>query len=162
MADQTKNYMTQEGYDQLEKTLEHFIKVKRIEVLERIKIAREFGDISENSEYDEAKREQAAIENEILEMQAQLTNAIIIDESKVDANEVRVGSNVEIEDVEKGEVFRIKLSGSYEARPLEGMISNLSPLGSAILGRKKGDTVRVNTPSGVLKYKIADILPKEQ
>lgn len=161
MADQTKNYMTQEGYEQLEKTLDHFMRVKRQEVLERIKIAREFGDISENSEYDEAKREQANIENEILEMQAQLSHAVIIDESQVDANEVRVGSNVELEDVERGEVFRVKLGGSYEAKPLEGMISNLSPLGSAILGRKKGEVVKVNTPAGILKYRIVALLPKE-
>jgi len=154
--------MTADGKKKLQERLDNYLRVKRPEISERIAQARDFGDISENSEYDEAKREQVEIEGEIREMQEQLANAEIIDEREFSLNEVRVGSRIKILDMETHEEMVFSIIGSSEADPFNGSISNVSPLGMAVLQRKKGDIVKVNTNDGVLKYKILDILPREK
>ncbi|MEI3539577.1 MAG: transcription elongation factor GreA [Alistipes onderdonkii] len=154
-----QNFMTQEGYDKLKEKLDYYLTTKRIEVSARIAAARDFGDLSENSEYDEAKREQVEVEIKIYAMQEQLAQAVIIDESLTNRNEVSMGSKVVLLDTELNETLEFVLIGSYEADPLAGKMSNISPVGSAILGKRKGYTVRVNSPDGVIEYKIMDILP---
>ncbi len=161
MAETDKqNFMTREGYNKLKEKLDYYLTTKRVEVQARIAIARDFGDISENSEYDEAKREQSEIENEIYLMQEQLANAVIIDETQTNTEEVSVGSRVKLLALEDDEELEFVIIGSYEADPLAGKISNISPVGSAILGKRKGDTVAVNTPDGVVRYKILDIMSR--
>ena len=154
-----QNFMTQEGYDKLKEKLDYYLTTKRIEVSARIAAARDFGDLSENSEYDEAKREQVEVENEIYAMQEQLAQAVIIDESLTNRNEVSMGSKVVLLDTELNETLEFVLIGSYEADPLAGKMSNISPVGQRYTGKTQGDTVRVNSPDGVIEYKIMDILP---
>ena len=153
--------MTSAGLEELKKELEELKTTGRDDIAEKIRIARSYGDLSENSEYDEAKREQVEVENEIYAMQEQLAQAVIIDESLTNRNEVSVGSKVVLLDTELNETLEFVLIGSYEADPLAGKMSNISPVGSAILGKRKGDTVRVNSPDGVIEYKIVDILPNK-
>lgn len=157
-----RNMMTAEGKAKLQERLDHYLKVMRPEISQRIAQARDFGDISENSEYDEAKREQVEIESEIREMQDQLANAEIIDESDYSVDEVRIGSRIRVLDMELDEEMEFSIIGSSEADPFNGAISNISPLGSAVLQHKKGDVVKVNTPDGIIKYKIVEILPRDK
>lgn len=149
--------LTLEGLKKLEQELEHFKSVKRREVAERIKEAISFGDISENSEYEDAKNEQAMIEGRILTLEKMLRNARVIDENDVHTDVVSIGSVVMLKDVELNEQIEYTIVGSAEADPGQNKISNESPVGKAILGRKKGSTVDVTVPAGVLKYKIVEI-----
>ena len=149
--------LTQEGYDNLEKELEYLTTEKRGEIAERIKIALGFGDLSENSEYDEAKGAQAANEAKIAELENKLRYAKIIDESEIDTKTVQVGNTVKILDVEFDEEETYTIVGSTEVDLSQNKISNESPIGSALLGAKKGQTVEVNAPAGVIKYKIVSI-----
>ncbi|MBI5231753.1 MAG: transcription elongation factor GreA [Coriobacteriales bacterium] len=149
--------LTPEGQTQLEDELRHLQTVRRREVGERIKEAKEFGDISENSEYDDAKNEQAWVESRILEIEQILAHAIIIDAPKK-ADKVTLGCKVELKDVETGDVHKYQVVGSAEADPANDKISNESPVGQAIIGHKKGDSVEVTTPSGrVLAYEIVKV-----
>ena len=143
--------LTQEGYDNLEKELEYLTTEKRGEIAERIKIALGFGDLSENSEYDEAN------EAKIAELENKLRYAKIIDESEIDTKTVQVGNTVKILDVEFDEEETYTIVGSTEVDLSQNKISNESPIGSALLGAKKGQTVEVNAPAGVIKYKIVSI-----
>ena len=149
--------LTEEGLKKLEEELEYLKSVKRREVAERIKQAIEFGDISENSEYEDAKNEQAFIEGKIITLEKKLRNAKIIDDSEVDTNVVSIGSKVLLKDLEYGDEFEYILVGSMEADPTANTISNESPVGQAILGKAKGTIVEVNVPAGLLKYQILDI-----
>ncbi|HHU33571.1 MAG: transcription elongation factor GreA [Zhaonellaceae bacterium] len=149
--------LTEEGLKKLEEELEYLKSVKRREVAERIKQAIEFGDISENSEYEDAKNEQAFIEGKIITLEKKLRNAKIIDDSEVDTNVVSIGSKVLLKDLEYGDEFEYILVGSMEADPTANKISNESPVGQAILGKAKGTIVEVNVPAGLLKYQILDI-----
>ena len=158
---ENKNLMTAEGKAKLQEKLDYYLKVKRPEIAKRIQAARELGDLSENAEYDEAKRDQAEMEVEILAMQKQLEEAVVIDDSMLPNDEVRIGSKIRIKDMQTKEEFIFDIIGSSEADPLNGKISNLSPIGSALLKKKKGQTVKINTPGGVLSYKLMEILPKE-
>ncbi len=158
---ENKNLMTAEGKAKLQEKLDYYLKVKRPEIAKRIQAARELGDLSENAEYDEAKRDQAEMEVEILAMQKQLEEAVVIDDSMLPNDEVRIGSKIRIKDMQTKEEFIFDIIGSSEADPLNGKISNLSPIGSALLKKKKGQTVKINTPDGVLSYKLMEILPKE-
>jgi transcription elongation factor GreA len=158
---ENKNMMTAEGIQKLQEKLDYYLKVKRPEIAKRIQAARELGDLSENAEYDEAKRDQAEMEVEILKMQKQLEDAVVIDDSMLPNDEVRVGSKIRVKDVQTKEEFVFDIIGSSEADPLNGKISNLSPIGSALLHKKKGATVKINTPGGVLSYKLMEILPKD-
>lgn len=158
---ENKNLMTAEGKAKLQEKLDYYLKVKRPEIAKRIQAARELGDLSENAEYDEAKRDQAEMEVEILAMQKQLEEAVVIDDSMLPNDEVRIGSKIRIKDMQTKEEFIFDIIGSSEADPLNGKISNLSPIGSALLKKKKGQTIKINTPDGVLSYKLMEILPKE-
>lgn len=150
--------LTVEGLKKLEKELEQYKSVKRRDVAERIKQAIEFGDISENSEYEDAKNEQAWIEGRILTLEKMLRNAKIIDDENIGTDEVTLGSTVMLRDLEYNEVVEYTIVGSLEADPGNNKISNESPVGRAILGKAKGNVVDVTVPAGVLKYQIEDIL----
>lgn len=150
--------LTVVGLKQLEDELEQLKTVKRRSVAERIKQAIEFGDISENSEYEDAKNEQAFIEGRILTLEKMLRNAKIIDDENLANDIVSLGSKIVIKDLEFGDVLEYTLVGSVEADPDANKISNESPVGKAILGQQKGSVVEVNVPAGVLKYEILDIL----
>lgn len=156
MAEVKETLLTAEGLKKLEEELAHYKSVRRIEVAQRIKTAIEYGDISENSEYDDAKNEQAFIEGHIIELENKINTAKIIDE-KTRKNVVSVGSKVKLLDEEFNEELDYVIVGSSEANPFNNRISNESPVGSAILGKKKGATVEVNTPDGVATFKILAI-----
>lgn len=149
--------LTQEGYDKLEKELEYLRTEKRAEVAERIKIALGFGDLSENSEYDEAKTAQAENEAKIADLENKIRYAQIIDESEIDTKTVQVGNVVKILDMEFDEEETYTIVGSTEVDLSQNRISNESPIGVALLGAKKGEIVEVNAPAGVLKYKVLSI-----
>jgi transcription elongation factor GreA len=150
--------LTPEGLDKLKDEIEHLSTVKRREVAERIKEAREFGDISENSEYDDAKNEQAMLEARIASLEEKLRSASVIDASELDSNVVRVGSLVSVKDEGSGKSLKYTIVGSTEANPSENRLSNESPVGKGLLGRKKGDTVKVTLPNGkVRELKITKI-----
>ncbi len=136
-----------EGRENLKKEIEHLSTVKRKEVAERIKEAREFGDISENSEYDDAKNEQAMLEARIMTLEDKLRSASVIDAKELSADVVSVGSQVQVTD-DKGKSLTYTIVGSTEANPSENKLSNESPVGKALVGRKKGDSVKVVLPSG--------------
>ena len=139
--------LTKEGKEELEKRLEYLKLTKRAEITERIKTAREFGDLSENAEYDAAKNEQAMIEGEILEIEAKLKYAVIIKDG-IKKGAVSLGSKVEFEDEETGEVSTYEIVGTTESDVEQNRISNESPIGKALLGQKAGDKVRVEAPAG--------------
>ena len=149
--------LTQEGFDKLEQELDSLKTTKRAEIAERIKIALGFGDLSENSEYDEAKNAQAENEALIAELENKVRYAKIIDESEIDTKTVQVGNNVKVLDMEFDEEVEYTIVGSTEVDLAENKISNESPLGAALLGVKKGHTVDVNAPAGIMKYKILEI-----
>ena len=152
-----KIFLTQKGYDELQERLDYLTGQGRQEMSEKIKLAREYGDLSENAEYDAAKNEQAFMEQEIKEIAEKLRNAEIIYESNLDSKTVSIGSIVKLQDMELDEKVEIKIVGSSEADIMNNKISNESPIGQSLIGKKKGAVVDVNTPSGVLKYKIISI-----
>ena len=145
--------LTQEGYDNLEKELEYLTTEKRAEIAERIKVALGFGDLSENSEYDEAKNAQAANETKIAELENKLRYAKIIDESEIDTKTVQVGNTVKVLDMEFNEEESYTIVGSTEVDLAQNKISNESPIGEALMGAKKGQVVEAQAPAGVIKYK---------
>lgn len=149
--------LTPEGLAKLEQELEDLKTVKRKEVAARIKEAISFGDISENSEYEEAKNEQAFIEGRILTLEKMLRNARIITNEDVDTGVVSVGSRVRVKDLEYGDVMDYTIVGSAESDPMNNKISNESPVGQALLGKAKGAVVDVQVPAGVIQYEILDI-----
>ncbi|WP_042277230.1 transcription elongation factor GreA [[Clostridium] dakarense] len=157
MEDKKEILLTQEGYQKLEDEVEFLKTVRRREVADRIKVAISFGDISENAEYDEAKNEQAQMEERILKLENMIRKAVIIDESKIDVNVVTIGSIVKVNDVEFDEEVEYVIVGSAEADPYDGKISNESPVGKALLGRTIGDVVDVQVPDGVAKFEILEI-----
>lgn len=156
MADK-KNILTYEGLKALEDELENLKVNKRQEVAQKIKEAREQGDLSENAEYDAAKDEQRDIEARIEEIEKILKNAEVIVEEEVDLDKISIGCRVKILDIEENEELVYKLVGSTEANSLKGKISNESPVGQALIGAKKGQTIKVETQVGELKYKILEI-----
>lgn len=157
MEDKKEILLTQEGYQKLEDELEILKTVRRREVADRIKVAISFGDISENAEYDEAKNEQAQVEERIIKLESMIRRAVIIDESKIDSNVVTIGSIVKVNDMDFEEEVEYIIVGSAEADPYEGKISNESPVGKALLGRTIGDIVDVQVPDGVAKFEILEI-----
>lgn len=150
-------FLTAEGLAKLEIELDESKAVKRKEVAGRIKVALDFGDISENSEYDQAKNEQAQLEERIAKVEMMLRNAVIIDENEISTDVVGIGSKVFVKDLEYEEDMEFTIVGSAEANPHEGRISNESPVGSALLGNKSGDIVDVMVPDGIIKYEILNI-----
>ncbi|NLM52387.1 MAG: transcription elongation factor GreA [Firmicutes bacterium] len=149
--------LTHGGLEKLEKELEYLKTIKRREVADRIKTAISFGDISENSEYEDAKNEQAFVEGRIITLEKMLRNARIIDKAENGTDVVSIGSTVILKDLEYDEDFEYTIVGTAEANPAENKISNESPVGKAILGKKINDVVEVIVPAGILKYKIVSI-----
>ncbi len=149
--------LTAEGLKKIEQKFDHLKSVRRREVAERIKQAIEFGDISENSEYEDAKNEQAFIEGEIITLEKMLRNSKLIDEDEVGTDVVSIGATVVLKDLEFGDELEYTIVGSAEADPAELKISNESPVGQAILGQKIGSVVEVNVPAGILKYEVLEI-----
>lgn len=152
-----KNILTYEGLKTLEEELQNLKVNKRKEVAQKIKEAREQGDLSENAEYDAAKDEQRDIEARIEEIDKILKNAEVVVEEDVDVNVANIGCKIKIKDLEYNEVFEYKIVGSTEANSLKGKISNESPVGKAVIGAKKGQTVEVETQAGLIRYKIIEI-----
>ena len=148
--------LTKEGKEELEKRLEYLKVEKRAEITERIKVAREFGDLSENAEYDAAKNEQAMIEGEILEIEEKLNRAVIIKETAKKGT-VSLGSKVDLLDEDLGEVMTYEIVGTTEADVELGRISNESPIGNALLGRKAGDTIKVAVPMGITTVTVKKV-----
>ena len=157
MAETKKNILTYEGLTALENELEDLKVNKRQEVAQKIKEAREQGDLSENAEYDATKDEQRDIEARIEQIEKILKNAEVVVEDDVDLDKINIGCRVKILDMEYDEELVYKIVGSTEANSLKGRISNESPVGSALIGAKKGDVVEVETQVGILKYKILEI-----
>jgi transcription elongation factor GreA len=153
-----ESLLTQEGYEKLKAEIEHLRTTKRREVAERIKEAREFGDIAENAEYDHAKNEQAMLEARIAGLEDKLRNATVIDEKHAETGVVSIGSKVHVKDQKSGQSVAYQIVGSAEADPTANKLSNESPVGAALLGRKRGDVVSVSVPRGpARKLKITKI-----
>lgn len=150
-------FLTEEGLKKLEYELDDLKTVKRKEIAGRIKVALDFGDISENSEYDQAKNEQAQLEDRISKLENMLRNARLIDEDDITTDIVGIGSKVKVKDLEYEEEMEFTIVGSAEADPYNGRISNESPVGSALLGYKSGDKVAVLVPDGTIEYEILEI-----
>ncbi len=150
--------LSPEGLKKIENELEHLKSVRRREVAERIKLARQFGDINENSEYDDAKNEQAFIEGRIITLEKILRNARVITDSGESSDQVNIGTTVKMTDLGTGESFQYTIVGSAEADPARQRISNESPVGKALLGQKCGSIVAVSAPLGVVNYRIDAIL----
>jgi len=148
---------TKDGLIKAKEELEYLITVKRKEVTEKIKVARSFGDLSENSEYDEAKNEQAMVEAKIVQLEAAIAGAEILDEDNISVDQICVGSKITVYDCEEDEETEYRIVGAAEADPMDNKISDKSPLGIALLGHKVGDTVKVEAPVGVLEYKVISI-----
>ena len=155
--EEKKNILTYEGLRQYEEELEELKVVRRQEVAQKIKEARAQGDLSENAEYDAAKDEQRDIEARIEELEKILKNAEVVVEDEVDLGRINIGCKVKVKDLTDNETLEYKIVGSSEANSLQGKISNESPVGKALIGAKKGDTVAVETQAGTFKYKVMGI-----
>ena len=149
--------LTADGYKKLQQEIDVLRNEKRREVAERIRIAREFGDIAENAEYDDAKNEQAMLEHKIAQLEERLLSARVITKKEISKDTVSVGSHVRLRDMQANKTFEYHIVGSAEANPTENKLSNESPVGKAIIGHKKGDVVEVSAPRGSLKFKILEI-----
>ena len=149
--------LTPEGYEKLRAEIQYLSNDKRREIAERIRVAREFGDITENAEYDDAKNEQALLEHRIATLEERMRSARVIDADDVTTDVVSIGTRVRLRDLDAKKTFEYHIVGSAEADPAENKLSNESPVGKAIIGHKKGETVEVTAPRGSLKFKILDI-----
>lgn len=150
-------FFTHEGLEKIENEIEYLKTVRRKEVSERIKVALGYGDLSENAEYDEAKNEQAQVEDRIAKLELMVRNARIIDEDSLTDDVVNIGSTVRVKDLEDDEEDEFVIVGSVESDPLEGKISNESPVGSKLIGLKVGDVAEVEVPDGIIKYEVIGI-----
>ena len=149
--------LTPEGFKKLKEEIEYLSTVRRREIAERIRVAREFGDIAENAEYDDAKNEQAMLEARIAKLEERLAAARVIEKKEIAKDVVSVGSKVKLRDVTAKQTVEYYIVGSAEANPTQNKLSNESPVGKAIIGRKKGEVVEVAAPRGSLKFKILEI-----
>lgn len=157
---ETEIYLTKEGYKSLQEKLDYLKSSKREEIAKKIGVAREFGDLSENSEYDAAKEEQAQVEAEIAEIENKLRFGKIINQKKLDTSKVNAGCTVKLLDLEFDDEFEYKIVGSTESDPSKGLISNESPVGQALLGKKVGETVQIVLPqnnNSTIKLKVLEI-----
>ncbi|MBD7962431.1 transcription elongation factor GreA [Fictibacillus norfolkensis] len=157
MADEKKHYMTLEGKEKLEKELEFLKTERRKEVVERIKVARSFGDLSENSEYDAAKDEQAFVEARIVQLEKMIRDSVIIEDNKDQSDNVSIGKTVKFKELPDGDEETYIIVGSAEADPFEGKISNDSPMAKSLFGKKPGDKVSVQTPGGEISVVILEV-----
>ncbi len=154
--------LTRKGEEKLKAELNELRSVKRREIAEKIKVALSFGDLSENSEYDEAKNEQGIIESRIAEIEATLAHAQVIDDEDISTEKVGIGTTVKILDVEMDEEMEFKIIGTKEADINNGRMSDESPIGAAIMGKKVGDVVDVEAPVGIIKFKVLDIRKEDE
>ncbi len=157
MITEKKFPMTASGKQKLEEELDYLKSVKRKEVVERIKIARSHGDLSENSEYDSAKEDQGFLEGKISSIESMIRNAVIITADELNTDEVRLGKTVTFKELPDGDEETYTIVGSAEANPIEGLISNDSPIAKGLIGRSKGDEVRIITPGGEMSVTILEI-----
>ena len=157
MAENVKQKYTKQGYQELVDELKYLKLTRREEIKEQIATARGFGDLSENAEYDEARNEQAKVEARILELDALIENAEIIDESTMDVRSISLGSVVKLLDEDFDEEITYSIVGSNQADPLEQKISDQSPIGRALMGKKAGDSVTVTAPAGELRFKVLEV-----
>ena len=157
MADEKRTIMTEEGLRKLQEQLDFLVGVRRNEVAHKIEVARGFGDLSENAEYDEAKKEQGQLEEEIARLTKVISTAVVVADSEISTDKVSVGTTVKVQDVDSGDVYEYAIVGAEEADPYEDKISNESPVGAGLMGAAKGQTVEIEVPMGLLRYKVLDI-----
>lgn len=160
MSEQRKhreNEFTRKGYEELEKKLDFLISVRRNQIAEQIAVARGFGDLSENAEYDEAKKEQAALESQISELENIKRTAVIIEDDEISTDRVGIGTIVKIKDIETGDIDEYAIVGARESDPYANRISSESPVGRALLEAKKGETVTALTPIGATRFQVLEI-----
>jgi transcription elongation factor GreA len=150
--------LTKEGYEKVVAEHEYLVSVKREEVAQHLKEAKSYGDLSENSEYDAAKNEQAELEERIAKLEAMMRNAQIVDEEELTGEHVNLGLGVRIKNIETGKQFTYTIVGITDADPFSNKISNASPVGKALLGRRKGDVVEIETANGMVRYKVMEII----
>ncbi len=160
MATKKKMLYTQEGYDLLVKELNYLKGDKREEIKEAIAVARSFGDLSENAEYDEARNDQAKTEARIRELEELIENAVIVDEESIDVSIANIGSTVRVLNMEDNEEIEYSIVGSIEADPFANKISDQSPIGRGLVGSKSGDVVEIEAPGGIIKLKVLDVTRK--
>lgn len=152
-----KNVFTKKGFQEMQEQLEYLISVKRNEIADQIAVARSFGDLSENAEYDEAKKEQAAVESEILDIEEAIRSAVVLEDDDIKTDKVGIGTTVTVEDLETGEQEEFSIVGARENDPYANKISSESPIGEALLGAKKGAKVAIQVPAGEIVYKVLKI-----
>lgn len=157
MAEEKRNIMTEDGLRKLQEQLDYLVGVRRNEVAHKIEVARGFGDLSENAEYDEAKKEQGQLEDEIARLTKVISTAVVVSDSEISTDKVSVGVTVKLEDVNTGDIFEYAIVGAEEADPYEGKISNESPVGAALMGAAVGAVLDIEVPMGMLKYKVLEI-----
>ena len=157
MAENQKTVLTEEGLKKLEAQLDYLISVRRNEVSEQIAVARGFGDLSENAEYDEAKKEQAKVEEEIVRLTNTIRTAVVVADSDISTEKVSVGTTVRVKDVDTGDEDEYAIVGANESDPYENKISNESPVGAGLLGAKKGQIVTIEIPAGERHYEVLEI-----
>ncbi len=157
MAEEKTTILTESGLKKLEEQLDYLISVRRNEVSEQIAIARGFGDLSENAEYDEAKKEQARVEAEITRLQATIRTATVVADDEITTEQVSIGTMVKVKDMDDGEIYEYAIVGANEADPFQDRISIESPVGSGLQGAKVDETVTITVPAGLLNYKILGI-----
>ena len=157
MAEEKGTILTESGLQKLKEQLDFLVSVRRNEISEQIAIARGFGDLSENAEYDEAKKEQAKVEEEITRLQQPIRTATVVADDEITTERVSIGTVVKVKDMEDGETYEYAIVGANEADPYENKISNESPVGAALLGSKRNSIVTIEVPAGTLKYKVMSI-----
>ncbi len=157
MAEEKRNIMTEEGLRKLQEQLDFLVGVRRNEVAQKIEVARGFGDLSENAEYDEAKKEQGQLEDEIARLTKVISTAVVVSENEISTDKVSVGTTVKVQDVSTGDVYEYAIVGAEEADPYEDKISNESPVGAALMGATVGTVLDIEVPMGMLKYKVLEI-----
>ena len=157
MAEEKSIVLTESGLKKMEERLDHLISVRRNEISEQIAVARGFGDLSENAEYDEAKKEQAKVEEEITRLQNTIRNATVVADDEITTERVSIGTIVRVKDLDEDETYEYAIVGANEADPMEDRISNESPVGAGLLGAKRNQTVTINIPAGTIRYKILSI-----
>ena len=157
MAEEKSTILTESGLQKLKEQLDYLVSVRRNEISEQIAIARGFGDLSENAEYDEAKKEQAKVEEEINRLQQTIRTATVVGDDEITTEKVSIGTIVKVKDMDEGETFEYAIVGANEADPYEDKISNESPVGAALLGAKRNQIITIEVPMGTLKYKIMSI-----
>ena len=149
--------LTESGLKKLEQELDYLISVRRNEISEQIAVARGFGDLSENAEYDEAKKEQAKVEEQITKLQQTIRTATVVADDEITTERVSIGTIVKVKDLDEGESYEYAIVGANEADPMENKISNESPVGAGLIGAKRNQTVTITIPAGTLRYKVTSI-----